>query len=81
LDIPHPQCHFGLDTPTLAQQGARVTGVDFSPKAIEVARDLAAEPGLAERAAFVLSNAYDMPTTLPRRGAFDRVFVSWGALC
>lgn len=81
LTILHPQCHFGLDSLTCAQLGAIVTGVDFSPKAIEAARALAEEIGLAERARFVLSSVYDMPANLPDAGGFDRVFVSWGALC
>src|SRR5262245_40624793 len=38
----HLQCHFGLDTLSWARRGAIVTGVDFSPKAITLARRLAA---------------------------------------
>jgi 2-polyprenyl-3-methyl-5-hydroxy-6-metoxy-1,4-benzoquinol methylase len=34
----HLQCHFGMDTMSWARLGARVTGVDFSPRAIELAR-------------------------------------------
>src|SRR5215469_11170891 len=30
----HLQCHFGLDTLSLARMGAQVTGLDFSPPAI-----------------------------------------------
>ena len=37
----HLQCHFGMDTLSWARLGAQVTGVDFSDKAIDVARDLA----------------------------------------
>ena len=33
----HLQCHFGIDTLSWARLGARVTGVDFSPAAIEAA--------------------------------------------
>src|SRR5262245_26750933 len=50
----HLQCHFGLDTLSLARRGALVTGLDFSAPAIAAARDLAAETGLAAR--FVESN-------------------------
>ena len=32
--ILHLQCHFGADTLKLAQRGARVVGLDFSPPAI-----------------------------------------------
>jgi len=42
----HLQCHFGIDTLSWARLGARVTGVDFSPKAVELARSLAADLGL-----------------------------------
>ncbi|MFX4222226.1 MAG: hypothetical protein ACMVO3_15300 [Thalassobaculum sp.] len=47
LSVLHLQCHFGLDTLTIAQQGARVTGLDFSAPAIAAARALAAETGSA----------------------------------
>ena len=40
LDVVHLQCHIGTDTVSLARLGARVTGVDFSPGALAVARDL-----------------------------------------
>ena len=36
----HLQCHFGLDTLSWARLGARVTGIDFAPTAIETARRL-----------------------------------------
>ena len=81
LLVLHLQCHFGMDTLVLAQQGATVTGVDFSPPAIETARGLAAALGLADRARFVEANVYDALAALPEPAGFDRVFVSWGALC
>lgn len=37
----HLQCHFGMDTLSWARLGARVTGVDLSDAAIELARSLA----------------------------------------
>jgi SAM-dependent methyltransferase len=40
--LVHPQCHFGLDTLSLARAGARVTGMDFSEPAVAAARKLAA---------------------------------------
>jgi SAM-dependent methyltransferase len=40
--LVHPQCHFGLDTLSLARAGARVTGLDFSEPAVAAARELAA---------------------------------------
>src|SRR5436190_4628552 len=55
----HLQCHFGLDTLSWARLGAAVTGLDFSPQAVEAATALAAEAGLAERAEFVCSDVYE----------------------
>ena len=73
----HLQCHFGLGTLSWARRGAIVTGVDFSPKAIALARRLAAEAGIDAR--FVESNVYDLPAALS--GRFDIVFTSYGVLC
>ena len=72
----HLQCHFGLDTLSLARRGAEVTGLDFSPTAITAARDLARRAGLAAR--FVEGNVYDAPVLTP--GPFDIVFTTWGAI-
>ena len=72
----HLQCHFGLDTLSLARMGARVTGVDYAPTAIAAARTLAEETGLA--ADFVLADVLDPP---PGLTGFDLVFASWGAIC
>ena len=70
----HLQCHFGLGTLSWARRGAIVTGVDFSPKAIALARSLATEAGIDAR--FVESNVYDLPAALS--GRFDVVFCSFG---
>jgi SAM-dependent methyltransferase len=78
--LAHLQCHFGRDSLTLAQQGAEVTGLDFSGPAIAAARGLATELALPAR--FMQADLYDAPTALAaEQGGFDRVFVSWGALC
>jgi len=74
----HLQCHFGLDTLSWARRGAVVTGVDFSREAIEMARSLADDVGLSERATFLESDVYALPRVL--RGKFDVVFTSWGVL-
>jgi SAM-dependent methyltransferase len=79
--ILHLQCHFGRDTLTLAQQGADVVGLDFSPLAIEAARRLAEELKLSGRATFIEANVYDAPRMLEGRALFDIVFVTWGSLC
>ena len=81
LRVLHLQCHFGRDTLTLAQRGAKTVGLDFSPPAIAKARELAAELGLAVRARFVESDLYDAPKAIPEPASFDRVFSTWGAIC
>jgi SAM-dependent methyltransferase len=73
----HLQCHFGQDSMSWARLGAKVTGVDFSPKAIDLARWLARELALDVR--FVCSDIYDLPSVLA--GEFDIVFTSLGVLC
>jgi SAM-dependent methyltransferase len=74
----HLQCHIGTDTLSWATRGATVTGADFSAPALEVARGLAQDLGLAERARFVESDVYRLPDVLD--GTFDIVFASWGAI-
>ena len=73
----HLQCHFGIDTLSWARLGARVTGADFSPAAIRLAREIAADIGI-EDATFVESNLYDLPSNLD--GTFDVVYTSRGVL-
>lgn len=72
----HLQCHFGMDTLSLARLGARVTGVDFSTPAVELARSLADELGLEAR--FIEANLYDVPDILAEK--FDIVFTSHGTI-
>jgi SAM-dependent methyltransferase len=72
----HLQCHFGLDTLSLARRGAIVTGLDFSPVAIASARDLAAKADL--RAAFVEADVYEARQRV--EGLFDLVYVTWGTI-
>ena len=73
----HLQCHFGIDTLSWARLGARVTGADFSPAAVRLARELAADLGFPE-ARFVESNLYDLPANLD--GTFEVVYTSRGVL-
>jgi SAM-dependent methyltransferase len=80
LDVVHLQCHFGLDTLSLAHAGARVVGVDFSAPAVAQARELAERAGLADRAHFVESDVHDAAAALAP-ATFDLVYVSLGALC
>ncbi|RCH67536.1 class I SAM-dependent methyltransferase [Streptomyces sp. SDr-06] len=72
----HLQCHFGLDTLSWARRGARVTGVDFSPRAIARAGELAR--ATAVPAEFLCSEVYGLPAELD--GRFDIVYVSFGSV-
>ena len=74
----HLQCHIGTDTVSLARLGARMTGLDFSAPALEVARGLAADIGADVD--FVQALVYDAPEVLGRQ-RFDFVFTGIGALC
>jgi SAM-dependent methyltransferase len=74
LRVLHLQCHFGLDTLALARRGANVTGLDFSPNAVEAARSLAARLELDAR--FVEGDVL----TAALGTEFDLVFSSWGAI-
>jgi SAM-dependent methyltransferase len=74
--ILHLQCHFGQDTLSLARLGAKVTGIDISEKAIEIAQKLAYE--LHIDAEFLSSDVLSLDKNLFDK--FDIVFTSYGAL-
>jgi SAM-dependent methyltransferase len=78
LRTVHLQCHIGTDTLSLARLGARVTGVDFSPVALDEARALVAETG--DAVDFVESDVYSALSVLDEAG-FDLVYTGIGALC
>ncbi len=75
--VLHLQCHFGMDTMSLARMGAKATGLDLSDAAIEKARELNAELGLDAR--FVRSNVYDAAAALGGE-QYDLVFTSYGTV-
>lgn len=75
----HLQCHIGTDTLSWARAGARVTGLDFSAPAIEVARGLAERIGAAD-ARFVVSDVYNAPEALGH-AVYDVVYTGLGVLC
>jgi len=75
--LVHLQCHFGMDTLRWVRAGAVVTGVDFSPQAIDEAVALSKRAGLADRSTFVCANVYDAPRALAGQ-RFDVVYVSLG---
>ena len=78
LDAVHLQCHIGTDTLSLARLGASVTGLDFSPSALDVARRLAADCG--QDVTFVEAEVHDAVEVLGAE-RFDLVFTGIGALC
>ncbi|MBK8847274.1 MAG: class I SAM-dependent methyltransferase [Bacteroidetes bacterium] len=74
--ILHLQCHFGMDTISLARLGAQVTGVDLSDAAISQATKLAAET--QSHAQFLLSDIYSL--TAKHNEQYDIVFTSYGTI-
>jgi SAM-dependent methyltransferase len=74
--LVHLQCHFGIDTLSLARRGATCVGLDFSPVALEAARELQRKTGLD--ASFVEGNVYDARKLID--GEFDLAYVTWGAI-
>ncbi|MCQ6563816.1 class I SAM-dependent methyltransferase [Paenibacillus mendelii] len=75
--ILHLQCHFGLDSLSLARMGAKVTGVDLSDEAIELAKKLSNETGV--HADFICADILQLPDVLDRQ--YDIVYTSYGVLC
>jgi ubiquinone/menaquinone biosynthesis C-methylase UbiE len=74
--ILHLQCHFGQDTMTFSRMGAQATGVDFSDKAVEKAREFAAKLNLDT--SFICCDIYEAPNHLDEK--FDIVFTSYGTI-
>ena len=74
--VLHLQCHFGLDTLSMARMGAEVTGADFSDHAIKNAIELTDKAGLKAR--FICCNVYDLHQYLDE--SFDIVFTSYGTI-
>jgi len=73
----HLQCHFGLDTLSWAREGAIVTGVDFSPVAIEKANEIKNQVKL--QANFICSDVYEFGKGV--HPDFDIAFTSYGTIC
>lgn len=74
--ILHLQCHFGQDTISLSRLGAETTGVDFSDKAIESAKQIARDSN--SNATFICCDIYDLPNHLDKQ--FDIVYTSYGTI-
>jgi len=79
LRLLHLQCNDGADTLGLAALGADAVGVDVSDVAVEAARRLSADSGIAAR--FERADVFDwLPAAAARGERFDVVFASYGAL-
>jgi len=74
--VLHLQCHFGLDSLSLARMGAKVTGIDLSDAAITKAREL--NESLQLDARFICCDVYD--TASYPGESFDIIFTSYGVI-
>ncbi|MBT8298946.1 MAG: class I SAM-dependent methyltransferase [Maribacter sp.] len=74
--VLHLQCHFGQDSISLGRLGAEVTGVDFSDKAIDRAKELAKTS--KSNTSFICCDIYDLSKHLNTK--FDIVFTSYGTI-
>ena len=77
-NLLHLQCHFGKDTLSWGRLGANVTGVDFSDKAIQLARKLSKEIGIVGN--FIHSNVLKLENTPLEPESFDIVYTSHGTI-
>ena len=78
LDGLHLQCHLGTDTLSLARLGARMTGLDLSPRSLAHAAVIAGRAG--QEIDFVEADVYGAVDALGER-RFDLVYTGIGALC
>ena len=77
--VLHMQCHFGMDTLSMARGGpAAVVGLDFSDVALAKARDLAERTGLADTVRFVEADVTRAGKVAD--GAFDVIYTSFGTI-
>ncbi|MBO3115854.1 class I SAM-dependent methyltransferase [Winogradskyella sp. DF17] len=72
----HLQCHFGQDTLSWSRLGAKTLGIDFSDKAIALAKQLNEE--LSLDADFFCCNVLDTSKHVSKK--FDIVFTSYGVI-
>jgi SAM-dependent methyltransferase len=78
LDGVHLQCHIGTDTLSLARLGARMSGLDFSQPALDVAGALASSCGTSID--FRCADVYAAGDVFGA-ARFDLVYTGIGALC
>ena len=74
--VLHLQCHFGLDSLSLARLGADVTGLDFSEEAIDRARQLYKDQDV--ELDFVCTDVYSADQHLDDE--FDLIYTSYGTI-
>jgi SAM-dependent methyltransferase len=74
--ILHLQCHFGMDSISLANLGAIVTAVDFSTEAIDKANNL--NELTNSNVKFVCCDIYQLKDLLNEK--FDIVFTTYGTI-
>lgn len=72
----HLQCHFGLDTLSWARLGAKVTGIDLSSEAIQLAQQISKDADLESK--FVATDVYSVGDHVSDK--FDIVFTSYGTI-
>jgi SAM-dependent methyltransferase len=77
LRLCHLQCGSGEETLSWANAGAQVTGVDISPRQIELAKRKAEDAGIA--AEFLAADVSSRPEQ-PDPESFDIVYTGGGAL-
>lgn len=56
-------CGSGRFVSSLAKRGAQVTGVDFAPEMLKLAKQLVVQDGVSDRCRFVLSDVLDWKTS------------------
>lgn len=74
----HAHCHIGLDTISLARTAKLVLGVDFSPKSVEVATDLAFRANI-KNVSFLERDCQDLHRDRRTRD-FDLYYAAYGVL-
>lgn len=74
----HTHCHIGLDTISLARFGFFVTGMDYSPTAIQHARQIAAQAGI-RGCDFVVADSSALADPALKE-VFDIYYASYGVL-
>jgi 2-polyprenyl-3-methyl-5-hydroxy-6-metoxy-1,4-benzoquinol methylase len=79
LSLVHLQCNAGMDSLSLAQLGAHVTGVDISDTAIDLARKFSEDSGIP--ATFYCMDIYDwLERAAKDTQRYDVAFSSYGFL-